>query len=134
MTKNPYTLITGASEGLGKALALECAKRHMNLLLVALPGSGLNELAAFIKKNFHVSVLIYETDLTESSSCRNLFHEAQRRNLRIHMLVNNAGLGSTLPFDQGSLELYESQIKLNVVATTLMTRLFLELLAKNKNS
>ena len=38
MHNNCYTLITGASEGLGKALAIECAGRNMNLILVALPG------------------------------------------------------------------------------------------------
>ena len=46
-----YTLITGASEGLGKALALECAKRKMSLVLVSLPNEGLEILAAFIQKN-----------------------------------------------------------------------------------
>ena len=39
-----FALITGASEGFGKALALECAARNMNLVLVAQPGSGLSGL------------------------------------------------------------------------------------------
>lgn len=53
-----YTLITGTSDGFGKALALECARRGMNLILVALPDSGLLHLAAFIQKNFFVDVKI----------------------------------------------------------------------------
>ena len=42
---NFYTLITGASEGFGRALAIECASRKMNLILVALPDSNLHFLA-----------------------------------------------------------------------------------------
>jgi uncharacterized protein len=51
MLNSCYTLITGASEGLGKALAIECARRNMNLILVALPGPDLYSLANLIKLN-----------------------------------------------------------------------------------
>ncbi|MEZ5028501.1 MAG: hypothetical protein R2765_06910 [Ferruginibacter sp.] len=58
---NPYyTLITGASEGFGKALALECATRKMNLILVALPGPELINLADFIKRNYFVDAIAIE--------------------------------------------------------------------------
>ena len=50
-----YTLITGASDGFGKALAIECARRKMNLVLVALPGPELLNLARLIQKNFLIS-------------------------------------------------------------------------------
>ena len=50
------------------------------------------------------------------------------------MLINNAGIGSTIPFGEGSLELYEKQIKLNVLATTIITRLFLDNFERNTPS
>jgi len=134
MPDNYYTLITGASEGLGKAFALECGKRNMNLILVALPDSGLYELADFIRRNFNVLVEVFEKDLTDSTSCRELFQEVQRQKLRIRILINNAGLGSTLLFGEGSTELFEKQIKLNVLATTILTRLFLDNLERNTPS
>ena len=59
MRNKNYVLITGASEGFGKALALECAGRKMNLILVALPDSGLDNLAAYIRKNFAVKVFFF---------------------------------------------------------------------------
>ena len=59
MKNKYYTLITGASEGFGKALALECASSRMNLILVSLPGSGLCHLANFIESNFESSLVGY---------------------------------------------------------------------------
>ena len=67
MLNNNYTLITGASEGFGKALALECASRKMNLVLVALPGPEIFYLADFIKRNYKVDVVSIETDLSTFS-------------------------------------------------------------------
>ena len=120
-----YTLVTGASEGLGKALALECAKRGRDLVLVALPESGLDNLAAFIRKNFPVSVLVFEMDLSDPASCQMLFSEINNQKVCLQMLINNAGIGSTISFSESSIEFYERQIKLNVLATTIITRLFI---------
>jgi len=132
--KRLYTLITGASEGLGKALAIECATRKMNLVLVALPGPELYFLADFIKRNYNVDVISIEKDLSRDGSCLELYNEVGSLNLQINVLINNAGIGSTLLFEDGSIGLFEKQIKLNVLATTLVTRLFLKTLERNSPS
>ena len=134
MKNNIYTLITGASEGLGKALAMECARRKMNLILVALPGPEIFFLADFIKRNYGVEVIGIEKDLCRDESCAALFYEVEAMNVEINMLINNAGIGSTLFFGEGSAGLYERQIKLNVLATTLVTYFFLPMLKKNKTA
>jgi short-subunit dehydrogenase len=126
MRNTVYTLITGASEGLGKALAFECASRGMNLVLVSLPNSGLSELSNFIRRNFKVSVYYFEKDLSQSSGCYDLFLEIEKGKLQINILINNAGMGSTVLFDEGSPEFYEKQIGLNVLATTIITHLFIK--------
>lgn len=129
-----YTLITGASEGFGKALAIECARRNMNLILVALPGPELHSLEKFINRNYSVDVVSIEKDLCEDESCYEVFKEVNNLQLQVNMLINNAGLGSTLLFNEGTVALYEKQIKLNVLATTVITRLFLETLKRNSPS
>jgi short-subunit dehydrogenase len=134
MLNNYYTLITGASEGFGKALAIECASRKMNLILVALPGYELHFLADFIKRNYCVDVISIEKDLCRDESCLELFNEVTNGNLQVNMLINNAGIGSTVMFENGSISLYEKQIRLNVLATTLITRLFLENLKRSCHS
>ena len=55
-------------------------------------------------------------------------------NVEVNMLINNAGIGSTLFFAEGSADLYERQIKLNVLATTLITHFFLEMLKRHKRA
>lgn len=127
-------MITGASEGFGKALAIECARRKMNLVLVALPGPELHFLTNFIKRNYPVDVIIIEKDLCKDESCMEVYNVVSALNLQINMLINNAGIGSTVLFEDGSVSLYEKQIKLNVLATTLITRLFLETLKRNTHS
>jgi short-subunit dehydrogenase len=122
MKNSYYTLITGASEGLGKFLALECAARKMNLILVSLSGTGLVSLSSFIERNFDVNVEYIETDLSYTTSCEMLKSEIERRNLRVNILINNAGLGSTSLFEEQSAEFYDKQIRLNVISTTLLTR------------
>jgi short-subunit dehydrogenase len=125
-----YTLITGASDGFGKALAIECARRKMNLALVALPGPALGNLAKFIQKNFNVDVKIFEKDLTCDAHCYDLLLDILHSKLCINILINNAGVGNTQVFSETSPEFFKQQIKLNVLATTLLTSLFLPELKK----
>ena len=134
MHNNYYCLITGASEGFGKALALECAHRSMNLILVALPGPELQNLAFFIKRNYSVDVIALEKDLSKEENCVSLFKEVSALDLKINMLINNAGIGSTMLFSEGTIQLYQRQIKLNIMATTLLTRLFVPILERNSPS
>jgi len=131
MQNKVFTLITGSSEGLGKAFAIECAKRGMNLILVALPGPELLALATLIKTNYSVEVVCIARDLCKDESCTELLAEVTALNLQVNMLINNAGIGGTVLFEQGSPLLYERQIRLNVLATTLITRLFLPLLQQH---
>lgn len=129
-----YTLITGASAGFGKALATECARRQQNLILVALPGDDLPRLAEDLRRRFGVAVHSIEQDLCQEAGCGAVFDQVRAAGLQVNMLVNNAGIGSTAPFGERSSALYEQQIKLNVLATTLLTHLFLDMLKRNQPS
>ena len=131
MPNKKYTLITGASEGFGKALAIECASRKMNLILVALPGPELYYLADFIKRNYGVDVIAIEKDLSQEENCIMVHKQVMELELGVNMLINNAGLGSTMLFSEGTIEFYSKQIKLNIIATTLLTHLFLDMLKAN---
>lgn len=134
MRNRNLALITGASEGFGKALSLECAARKTDLVLVALPGSGLANLACFIERNYEVNVLFFEHDLSKKEECTKLFEEIDQHDLKINILINNAGMGGTHFFEERDAEYYYRQIELNVVAPTLLIHGFLHNLEHNSPS
>lgn len=119
-------IITGASEGLGKSFAIELAGRNINLVLVALPNSGLPDLARYIRKNFDVKVYDLELDLTQTESYQYIFAYLITMKVKAHMLINNAGLGNWSWFEDKGIGFYKQQIELNVITPVLLTRLFLE--------
>ncbi len=88
-----YTLITGASQGIGKAFALECAKRGMNLFLVALPNHFLNETEKSIREKYPVDVITLGVDLTDPDAPRRVYEFSLENFMRVNFLINNAGLG-----------------------------------------
>jgi len=118
-------IVTGASEGLGKSIALELASRHIDLVLVSLPSSGLPELADYIRKNLGVTVTIFEGDLTSAEICKELFDMLKSDEININILINNAGLGNWAWFEDMNMGFYKKQIELNVIAPVLLTHLFL---------
>ena len=121
-----YTLITGASQGFGKAMALEFAERKMNLMLVALPNSGLVELSSFIKEHMHVEVHYLELDLSLTESCHDIAKYVNNHKLKIKYLVNNAGVLSKGLFEGLNEEFILKQIAVNVTTPTLLIKLLLE--------
>lgn len=127
-------IITGASEGLGKSFAIEMAQKNYNLVLVALPQSGLPQLAAFIRRNFTVNVLYFEMDLTQTESCVSLFESLKQQRVVADILINNAGLGNWAWFEEKSLQFYRTQIELNIITPVLLTRLFLAQVDKERRS
>ncbi len=129
-----FTLITGASQGFGKAMAIECSKRHMNLVLVSLPNTGLNELSDFLKKIYDVSVLSIEMDLCTSENCHLLFEKVKKEQISIRYFINNAGVLSKGLFKDLDINYILCQISLNICTPTLLIKLFLNDLKQNAPS
>jgi len=120
-----YALITGASQGLGRALAEECARLGMDLVLVALPASGLGPAAQDIAARYGVRAAYYEIDLTAPGSPEALFQRISDRDFPISMLLNNAGVGYNSRFEESTLRENETCILLNNLALVKLTRLLL---------
>jgi len=129
--KTFYTLITGASQGFGKAMALEFANRKMNLLLIALPNSGLRQLSEFIINNYQVDVQIMELDLSITENCFKIASFILNKEIEIKYLVNNAGILSRGLFENLNEDFIVKQIEVNVTTPTLLIKLLLDNLKKN---
>lgn len=116
----PYTIVTGASRGIGKALALECARKKRNLILVSLSGEGLEEYGKFLSGGYEVDVETYETDLISYGAVKNFFDWCRTEDFAIDMLINNAGIGSQGSFEFSSPGEFRPMIKLNTESLVTM--------------
>lgn len=131
--KQLFTLITGASAGLGKEIAIEYAGRHKNLILVALPGWNLHHFCDELILLYGIQAIGIECDLTIETSLNDLA-EYILKNFSVNQLVNNAGIGGTMRFEEASCEYLDKIIHLNIRATTMLTRLLLPELKKHEKA
>ncbi|MGA2640733.1 MAG: SDR family NAD(P)-dependent oxidoreductase [Spirochaetia bacterium] len=115
-------LITGASQGLGRAFAEECAGRGMDLILVALPETGLPELARILEVAHHVRIETIEMDLAQPEAPRSIALQSRTRGFAVDTLINNAGVGFTSRFADSSAGQNEATIQLNVAALVRLTQ------------
>lgn len=130
MAQEFYTLITGASRGIGQALSNEMASRGHNLIVNSLPGEGLETLCAGLIKKYNILVRYFEIDLTTNEGPENLFMAVESNGLHINILINNAGTGIEGPLESYTRPEIDTILFLNVRALTLLTFYFTPALKK----
>jgi hypothetical protein len=123
-----FTLITGGSSGIGKALAMECASRGMNLAIVALPGQDLISTCDQITSRYSIEVRHLGLDLTEADGPQKVYEWCLAENIIVNFLINNAGLVGTVSFEESEPEYTDKRIMLNVRSLALITRHFIPML------
>lgn len=123
--KGITALVTGASSGIGKALARELAGAGANLVLTARNAQRLEEEASELRRQFKVEVRVFACDLSQPENCQKLFEFSRREGLAVDLLVNNAGFAHYGPFEEHPAQDLESMLRLNVEALTALTRLYL---------
>ncbi len=126
-------LITGASSGIGRALANCFGRAGGRLLLVARREERLRAAAAELEASGAAEpVEVIVADLTESGACERVASEAAERAGQIDVLVNNAGVGTYGPFvgqDAGGLE---AMMRLNMVSLTRLSRLLVPAMVERR--
>ncbi|WP_080779502.1 SDR family NAD(P)-dependent oxidoreductase [Chryseobacterium phocaeense] len=119
-TKESYAVVTGASQGLGKAFAENLAGKNINVILVSLPGQHLKEFSEQLEKTYRIKAHYYEVDLSINENVMKLT-EWINNSFNIHILINNAGLGGTKKFVDASPSYINTILQVNVTATSLIT-------------
>jgi len=103
-------------------------------MLVALPGTGLPEVARLLGRTHGVRAEWFEMDLTEGDGVARLLSFMETREVEVSILINNAGTGYNSRFDASSLEQNEATIRLNVLALVQLTHSLLPALAQRERS
>jgi len=129
--KNKVVIITGASSGIGRALAVEFASRGAKLVLGARRTERLQELE---KELSDTEILSVKTDVSVEEECRNLIEQAVSRFGHIDILINNAGISMRANFEDMDLEVMHKVMDVNFYGTVYCTKYALPYLLESKGS
>jgi len=120
-----WALVTGASAGIGKALAAKLAEGGTNLVLTARRKERLESLAAEFSSRNKVKVEVVAADLAQPEAPEQLFQFTRAKDLQIDLLVNNAGFGQYGEFRTVDVSRLLEMIQVNCSAVLHLTRLCL---------
>lgn len=129
---NGFAVVTGASSGLGRCFAVELARRGINTILVALPGSGVKD-AALEAGSYGTDSIAFEADLTDKKAILEVCTEIAGR-YPVNILINNAGCGGTRKFLECDEEYIDRILGLNVMAVTTLTHQLLPVLQQQNEA
>lgn len=125
-------LITGSSAGIGKETAYVYAENKYNLVLVARRRESMEQMKADIENKHSVKVEIIDLDLSQQNSADELYDRVNDKNLKIDVLINNAGFGIKGNFVDIDIKREESMLMLNIITLTKLTKLFIKDMVKLK--
>lgn len=129
---NNTVIITGASAGIGKAIAYEFARHNFNLLLVARSEDKLKKLCTELGESYGITARFLPLDLLADDAAEKLLEFVKDNNINAAYLINNAGMGDAGLFEKSDIQKDENIIRLNVLTLMRMNRLFIPHLKKNR--
>jgi len=129
--KNKVVVITGASSGIGRALAKEFASKGARLALGARRTELLEELKSELPEN---DILIWKTDVSIENDCRQLIDETIKRFGKIDILINNAGISMRALFEDVDLKVIRQLMEVNFFGTVYCSKFALPYLLESRGS
>ncbi len=129
--KGKWALVTGASAGIGTAVARELARRGVNLVLTARRRERLESLAAELAKQ-GADARVVIADLNEPSAPQAIFDAVKAEGIEVDILINNAGLGNYGSFHTNDVQQELSQVRVNCDAVVAVARLFVPAMVQRR--
>jgi short-subunit dehydrogenase len=133
-TKMKYALITGASKGIGRSMAIALARRKINLLLIARSANELIALQTEIKNQYNVEVDILSIDLSQAQAPKLVYNWITEKDYASNFLINNAGYGLWGKFEELNLSAQLEMCQLNMITVTSLCHLLLPILSTEKKA
>ena len=131
--RNKTALVTGASSGIGAEFARVLARKGCDLILVARSEDKLRALADELNAKYGIEAHVIVQDLSDEWATRAVQSQVETRELRVDILINNAGFASQGDFETIDAERLHSQVMLNVTAVVDLTRAFLPAMLERKS-
>lgn len=131
--KMKVTLITGATSGIGEAVAHQLAGKKHNLLLVARNEQKLKHLCSVLADKHKIEADYIVTDLSKTHAPNYIYDESKKRNLVVNILINNAGIGSSGVFVKNDLQTELEILQINNSAMVALCHLFLPAMMSNES-
>jgi short-subunit dehydrogenase len=123
--RGKWALVTGASSGIGWALAEQLAAKGANLVLTARRADRLKQLADDVTTRYGVETQIFAADLARPQAPGEIFRFVEQKRLPIELLINNAGFGAYGEFHKVEAQRLLDMVQVNVAAVVHLTHLFL---------
>ncbi|GAC1687912.1 MAG: SDR family oxidoreductase [Candidatus Acidiferrum sp.] len=130
--RGKWALITGASAGIGKALAEELAAGGTNLVLTARRMDRREDLARALREKFKIKTEIVAADLAETGAPEKIFAFTRGKNIAVELLVNNAGFGQYGKLHEVETQRLLDMVQVNCGAVVHLTRLYLPEMIQRK--
>ena len=131
--KGKNIIITGASSGIGEALAIACAKIGANIAIAARSHDKLEALKSSLS-SYAVKIITIPTDVTSESQCKNLIVTAKRELGSIDVLINNAGISMRAPFDEVETKVLREIMDVNLWGAAYCSQAAIPYLLETKGS
>lgn len=130
--RDKWALITGASAGIGKALAEELAAGGTNVVLTARRVERLEELARTLSGKYKIRTEIVAADLAEGGAAEKIFNFTRGKDIFVELLVNNAGFGQYGEVPEVETQRLLDMVQVNCGAVVHLTRLYLPEMLQRK--
>jgi short-subunit dehydrogenase len=128
-----WALVTGASAGIGKALAEELAAGGANLVLTARRADRLEELSRALSAKHKICAENFAADLAQPDAPEKIFDCTKQRGLQVDVLINNAGFGAYGPFASVDQRRLLDMVQVNCSAVVHLTHLFLPTMIQRRS-
>lgn len=133
MEAKQTVLITGGTSGIGKELAILFAKEHYRVIIVARNEQKLRDTAIELKEHGAPQVITFSCDLSVAGNAQWLYDQVHNKQVRVDILVNDAGVGEHGFFSDTSLDKEMEIIQLNIISLVHLTKLYMrEMIERNE--